>query len=542
MNENVPTTWPWLNAHEPVPTLSGFRPVLSGNGMVSSPHQLASAAGVEILKAGGNAVDAAIATSAMLMVVCPMQCGPGGDAFWLISDNNGVHALDATGVAPIAANPDELRESGFAKIPERSGFAVTVPGAVDGWVKAHRRFGSIPLPQLLEPAAVVAERGFHVSRHTRSSFRAAAQELLKTGALELYQTPNIIPELYDLLRQPKLGISLRDIGSTEGRSFYEGDLAHSIALSCQEWDGWLRKEDLSQYSSAWIEPISTIFRSLEVFTTPPSSQGFSLLAALEAVESVAPRSLNIFDPFTTHLLVEAVDKALEIRDRFNSDRSVGPILAQVLEQAKSFSATFDPDRAQIRTAPKPRNRKGDTAHLAVVDKNGLGVSLIQSLFYDFGSCIPVPAGGFTLQNRGAAFSLSVGEAGELVPGHHPPHTLMPTVIKKADKLRYVLGCMGGDGQMQTQLQLIIDLCDGRLDPQQAVSRPRWYLERGVTNKIFAERDAADQVQSLGNKGHSVTTIYPSEEIMGHAQVIEITTGGVLVGAADPRSDGQVACY
>ncbi len=511
--------------------------------MVSSPHHLASSAGLQILKSGGNAVDAAIATSAMLMVVCPMQCGPGGDALWLISDpETGIHALDATGVAAGAASSEQLRSAGLHVIPNRSGFSVTVPGAVDGWVKAHGRFGTVPLTELIEPAAVVAERGFHVSRHTRSSFLAAEHELLEKEALKLYRESDTLPELYEILRQPQLARCLRDIALSGGRSFYEGELARATAIACRQWNGWLTAEDLANYAAEWVPAISTGFRDLEVYTTPPSSQGFSLLAALRAVESVAPTPLNIFELSTTHLLVEAVDAALELRDRFNADRSVALETVELLSEMRSFPDTFDWQRRHTRSRYTPQNRKGDTAHLSVVDRNGVGVSLIQSLFFDFGSCIPVTMGGFTLQNRGAAFSLHAGVTGELVAGHHPPHTLMPTIITNANKLRYVLGCMGGDGQMQTQLQLIIDLCDGRLDPQQAVSRARWYLERGATSQIIVERDAASQVQAINNKGHAIRTVGESEEIMGHAQIIEITTDGVLVGAADPRSDGQVAGY
>ena len=317
-------------------------------------------------------------------------------------------------------------------------------------------------------------------------------------------------------------------------------MARATARACQQWSGWLTTDDLSKYKAEWVQPISANFRNFKVYTTPPSSQGFSLLAALTAVESLAPTQLNIFEPSTTHLLVEAVAAALELRDRFNSDRSVAPDTVKLLGEKQSFLNTFDWQRSQTRGHATLQNRKGDTAHLSVIDKNGMSVSLIQSLFYDFGSCIPVPLGGFTLQNRGAAFSLYAGATGELVAGHHPPHTLMPTIITRANKVRYILGCMGGDGQMQTQLQLIVDLCDGLLDPQQAVSRARWYLERGTTHKILVERDASSQIRALESRGHVTRTVGPSEEIMGHAQIIEVTEGGVLIGAADPRSDGQVA--
>ncbi len=543
MSQLEATTWPWLNVHEPVPELSGFRPVISESGMVSSPHHLASSVGLQVLKDGGNAVDAAIATSAMLMVVCPMQCGPGGDALWLISEpETGILALDATGTAPSAASAKQLQSAGLQIIPSRSGFAVTVPGAVDGLAKAHKRFGTIPLTELMEPAALTADRGFRVSRHTRSSFFACEHELRAKDAARIYCMNDSMPELYEILRQTQLAQSLRDIGGSSGRSFYEGELAQNMADACQQWQGWLTIKDLANYVAEWVQPISTSFRGLNVYTTPPSSQGFSLLAALRAVESVAVAPLDVFEPSTIHLLIEAADAALELRDRFNADRSRVPEITELVNEMDSFAATFELHRRKIRSRATLQNRKGDTAHLSVVDRNGMGVSLIQSLFYDFGSCIPVPRGGFTLQNRGAAFSLQAGKVGELISGHHPPHTLMPTILMKEKKLRYVLGCMGGDGQMQTQLQLIVDLCDGRLDPQQAISRARWYLERSTPQQILVERDAMSRIRTIENRGHLIRALGPFEEIMGHAQIIEVTDEGVLIGGADPRSDGQVAGY
>jgi gamma-glutamyltranspeptidase/glutathione hydrolase len=236
--------------------------------------------------------------------------------------------------------------------------------------------------------------------------------------------------------------------------------------------------------------------------------------------------------------VEAANAALILRDRFNSD-AASDKLAEAFAEVTAFPKLFDSDRHRISAFEAQGTRKGDTAHLAVVDKTGMSVSLIQSLYFDFGTCIPITSGGFTLQNRGAAFSLQEDHPGSLAPRRRPPHTLMPTIVRQARKPRYVLGCMGGDGQMQTQLQLLVDLCVGGLDPQQAVSRARWFLERGKTDRIIAEQGAIDAAE-LERKGHRVTVMRRFEEIMGHAQVIELAAGGILIGAADPRSDGYVA--
>ncbi|WP_342644169.1 gamma-glutamyltransferase family protein [Rhodoligotrophos ferricapiens] len=538
--------WPWLSLFEPHPDLAAFRPVIGESGMVSSPHATASRIGLDILRRGGNAVDAAIATSAALMVICPMQCGPGGDAFWMIASRDGrIHALDASGRAAMAANADDVHAAGFNAIPMRSGFSVTTPGAVDGWAKAHAKFGSLPLSELLEPAAALAEHGFIASRHAVASYRTAEPELREKQALACLGV-EAMPSLYGKVCQPALARTLRDIGASAGRTFYEGPLASAIARAVRQFGGWLDEADLAACAAEWVEPISAPFRKLTVFTTPPSTQGFGLLAALCRIEAVSSGPLDRHDPAAVHLLIEATAAALDLRDRYNQDRKGVPAGLQALWEepaASTFAQTYDPSaRSALAARPSHRVTKGDTAHLAVCDANGMCVSLIQSLFFDFGSCIPVQEGGFTLQNRGAAFHLNPEEAGALAPGIRPPSTLMPSIATIAGTPVLTSGCMGGDGQIQTQLQLLIDITDGGLDPQQAISRPRWYLDRSGADSSLVKVEAGVErsiVEGLRARGHLVEVLGPSEEIMGHAQVIQ-RVGSVLVGGADPRSDGQVA--
>jgi len=537
--------WPWLGRYEPVPALAGFRPVLGMQGMVSSPHAAATAIGLDVLKSGGNAIDAAIATSAALMVTCPMQCGPGGDAFWMIAAEGAMYALDASGRAPAGIDRAALRARGLDRIPPRSGESVTVPGAVDGWIAAHRRFGSRPLPALLEPAAVLADEGPVVSRHIRSNFAAAMPELQAKGAETLWDCGAAGPELYGRLRQPRLATTLRQLAKSQGRALYEGALATAIVEAAGRFGSPLALEDLASHHSDWVTPLSAGFRGLTVHTTPPSTQGFALLTALTFVESRATAPLDVFDPASVHLLVEACRAALEDRDRCNGDRAHLEVAIEGCwssSRAERFARAFDPDRrGDVAPALPRRITRGDTAHLAIVDRDGMAVSLIQSLFFNFGASIPVPSGGFTLQNRGAAFALDDGPAA-LRPGTRPPSTLIPTMVTRASGgLHTVLGCMGGDGQVQTQLQILLDLTDGGLDAQQAVSRPRWYLDRAAPDKpiVVLERGVSTAVaQGLHARGHVVELRGPSEDIMGHAQVICQTMSGAMIGAADPRSDGQ----
>ena len=312
-----PIGWPWLGVFEPQPHLSHARPAIAELGMVSTPHYLATAIGLDILRSGGNAVDAAIAASAALMVTVPMQCSPGGDAVWLIrTPEGGVEALDATGRSPAAANSGALRQRGLASIPMRSADAVSVPGAVDGWVRALWRHGTRPLTELIEPAARLAERGFFVSRHLQASFAAALPALRQWGALAMWSTDGSIPRLYSRLQQSALAETLRAIGRSEGRSLYEGQLARDIVDAVREAGGALALDDLAAHESEWVMPLAAEFRGITLFTSPPATQGVALLQAMRVIEALSPAPLNLASPTDVHLMVEAVAGALEDRDQF----------------------------------------------------------------------------------------------------------------------------------------------------------------------------------------------------------------------------------
>jgi len=539
--------WPWLGDYERHPRLYAARPVIAEGAMISTPHHLATAAGIEVLRAGGNAVDAAVAASAALMVTVPMQCSPGGDAIWIIRKSDGdMSVLDASGRSPLAAEADRLRGRGLASIPARSADAITVPGAVDGWAQALERHGTRSLEELLEPAARLAERGFFVSRHLHASFRAAWPALEGWNATGLWSPNGAPPGLYDRLRQPQLAEALRQIGRTNGRALYEGALATDVVAAARRAGSPLSGEDLARHRAEWLRPLKARWHDLTLYTSPPSTQGVALLEAAALLEFLA-RSGDPSGDQATHLMIEALAAALEDRDRFVGDRSrmsIGPESLYGDVHIDLISGSIDPERAGPRTGDSgPIKGRGDTAHLAVVDSNRFAVSLIQSVFFDFGTGIPVPSGGFTLQNRGAAFRLQPGHVGELGPGLRPPHTLTPTIACQNGQLRYVLGCMGGDGQVQTQLQLLHGMTRLELDPQQAVSRPRWYLDRSMpsVSRVLVEEGVDGRlIDGIRRRGHDLSVLGPAEEIMGHAQIIAVESNGALVGASDPRSDGQVA--
>lgn len=545
--EQMQMEWPWLSSYETHPQIGNARPVICEHGIVSTPHHQATLIGLDVLRAGGNAVDAAIGASAALMVTVPMQCSPGGDAMWLVRHPTGrIEALDGSGRSAAAASASVLRDKGQTTIGHRSALSVTVPGAVDSWVEAGRRYATKTLGELLEPAAVLAERGFFVSRHMHASFMAGRHALEQWKSLSLYSANGGIPQIHERLRQPALANSLREIARTEGKALYEGKIGEAIIAAIAEAGGLLSMEDLRSHRSDWVKPLKGAFRQSTIYTTPPATQGVALLQALATIQSLLPEPVNISSAADCHILVEAVAEALHDRDRHICDRdlmTVDPARLYGMERvgaiAKSISTT-----AKRRSATTVSTKgRGDTAHLAVVDRDGWAVSLIQSLYFDFGSGIGVPSAGFTLQNRGAAFSLEPDVANELKPGKRPPHTLTPTMICQGDQLTHAMGCMGGDGQVQTQLQLITGMIDAGLDPQQAISRPRWYLDRANSSgpQVMVEAGFDPSILAeLRQRGHDVSVLGPAEEVMGHAQVISVTKEGVLVGGADPRSDGQAA--
>jgi gamma-glutamyltranspeptidase/glutathione hydrolase len=428
----------------------------------------------------------------------------------------------------------------------RSADAITVPGAVDGWARALERYGTRSLEELLEPAARLAERGFFVSRHLHASFRAAWPALVAWNATGLWSANGAPPALYDRLKQPELAGALREIGRTGGRSLYEGRLAADIVAAAHQAGSPLSPEDLAQHRGEWLRPLKGRWRELTLYTSPPATQGVALLEAAALLEALE-RSSDPSQIDATHLMIEALAAALEDRDRFVGDRdrmSIEPESLYGDVHIDTIVGTIDPQRAGPRRGDGgPTKGRGDTAHLAVVDSNRLAVSLIQSVFFDFGTGIPVPSGGFTLQNRGAAFRLQSGHVAELAPGLRPPHTLAPTIACENGRLKYVLGCMGGDGQVQTQLQILHGMTRLAFDPQQAVSRPRWYLDRStlsVSQVLVEEGVDAGLIDGLRRRGHDVSVLGPAEEIMGHAQVIAVEPNGALIGASDPRSDGQAA--
>lgn len=521
------------------------RPVaLARNGMVSSPHYLASVAGLQVLQAGGTAVDAAIAVNATLGVVYPHMTGPGGDAFWLIHDSatGRVHALNGSGRSGSRATRQYFRQRDHQAIPVRGPLAaVTVPGAVDSWCAAHERFGGLPLARLLQPAISYAREGFAVC----DSYATCATEVADVLSADPLTRRTLLPRdrppaVADVLALPRLAETLETVAEKGRAGFYEGAVAEEIATSLQRAGGLLTTEDLAAHRSEWNEPISTTYRGYRCYQHPPNSQGFAHLIALNIVENFDLSRLSDRDPEYVHLLVEATRLAFADRDRHLSDPDFHDIpLRELL--SKEYAAELSKRVAAEPAPPGPGARMGgDTTCSVVVDSAGNAASVIQSLYHEFGSGFIAGETGVLMQNRGSFFSLDEEHPNRLEPGKRTFHTLMPGMLLRDGKLDLVYGTMGGEGQPQTSNALVTRVVDFGSDVQTAIDAPRWLYGRTWGDERsdlrMEDRFSSETLDALRAWGHPVHEVGSWDGVMGHAQAIRVTDD-VLMGGADPRGDG-----
>ncbi|HEV3347323.1 MAG TPA: gamma-glutamyltransferase [Methylomirabilota bacterium] len=524
--------------------------------MVASPHSLASQAGVQILQAGGSAVDAAIAAAAVLAVVYPHMTSVGGDAFWLIHDarTGAVHALDAAGAAPEAATLEWFRARGLGEIPLRGVVpaTVTVPGAVDGWCEAHARHGQLPLADDLAAAVGYARDGFPITRRLSEWIERSAPVLAADPpAARIFLAEGPRPAVGRRLVNPDLARTLERLGA--GRAgFYEGETAREMARWARERGGFFTERDLAAQRARWGESIHATYRGVTIHETPPPSQGISVLQALRLVEPYDLGALPFLGPDRVHLLVQAKQIAFHDRDRFVADPAFAPVpVDRLLSSAYADERRRLIDRARALPwdrVPSTGSLTGDTVYVAAVDAAGNAASLIQSVYFGFGAGVVAGGTGVLLQNRGAYFSLDPDHPNRLEPGKRPLHTLIASLAFRDGRLWQVMGCMGADGQPQIHLQVYTALIDHGLDIQRAVEAPRWLAGR------FAIGDAREllnlegrfpeaTIAELARRGHAINRWEAWNELAGHAHGITIDAGsGVLVGGADPRSDGAAIGY
>jgi gamma-glutamyltranspeptidase/glutathione hydrolase len=528
---------------------------------VATPHYLASSAGLEALRRGGSAVDAAIAANAVLCVVYPHMAGLGGDGFWLIAghDTGGVQALNAAGPAARAATASFYRERGHtSEIPERGApAALTVPGAVDGWRVAHERFGRLAWADLFAAAIEYARDGMPVSRSLADWLAQDAPILRQFPETARVFLPGGEPQREGTrLVQADLARAFEALASDGARGgFYEGTLARRICKSLGPAGSPLSPEDFAAYRAAWVEPIATTYRGFEVVEMPPSTQGFATLQILNLLEGfdVAAWGEGTADYY--HYLVEAVKVAFADRDEWLTDPDYVKIpLDRLLSKdyAAKRRALIDPRRALVaeqiepglRFAPGAHRRApgGDTCYFCTADADGLVASVIQSIYHDFGAVVIGGDTGIILQNRGSFFSLDERHPNRLEPGKHTFHTIIPAMMMQDGRPVLAFGTMGGEGQPQTQAALVTRMVDFGFDVQQAIEAPRWLMGRtwGTPSRSLSLecRIPDEAVRELTRRGHPVRMVEAWSGTMGHAQAIRVDRErGFLEGGADPRGDG-----
>ena len=518
--------------------------------MVACPHSLASIAGLNVISQGGNAVDAAIAVQAALSVVYPHMTGLGGDGFWLgyHGRSGQLYGLNGSGRAGADCDRDRFTDLGLDTIPNHGPQAViTVPGAVASWGEVHQRFGHLPWADLMQPAIALAEGGYPVSPFQVQCTQANEQNLRAYGGGSNPFLPRgEVPRAGEKMVNLPLAATLRRLAKAGPQDFYQGDIADRLAAYMASLGIWLTKDDLARHSSTWVDPIDTTYRGHRVCQLPPNSQGFTVLQMLNVLEGFNLHTVGHGTADYYHLLVEATKLAFADRDRWLSDPEFTDIpLADLISKPYGDRRRARLSMAVAQGAPALRVG-GDTVYTAVVDNEGNAVSVIQSIYTDFGAAVVPPDLGFTLQNRGALFTLDPDHPNALEPGKRPFHTLMPALVLDGENRPHiVLGTMGGEGQPQTQIALLTRLLDFGFDPQTAIDLPRWAWGRtwgeATTQLAMESRIPAEIRQELTRRGHQIKIAPPWAHQMGHAHAILIGPEGVLRGGCDRRSDGAIAC-
>jgi gamma-glutamyltranspeptidase len=533
------------------------RPVtLAPNGMVTSPHSLASQAGVDALRAGGSAVDAAIAASAALSVLYPHMTGIGGDAFWLIHDarTGAVRYLDGGGRATAAGTIEAFEKRGLDEIPYRGVLpgTLTVPGAVASWGEAHAAHGRLPLARTLASAIGYARDGFPVTARLAHWISVTADELKKSKEAAAIFLPGGVPRAGSKLTNPDLARTLEAIGANGRAGFYDGDVAREMVRFSTEHGGFFTPDDLRSQTARWGEPLSGRYRDVTIYETPAPTQGFAVLEMLNLLEPFELHRKPFLGPDYVHLMVQAKQVAYHDRDRFLSDPRFGDVpIDRLISRAHADQrrGVMDPARAvPWDRIPSYGSLSGDTVYIAVVDAEGNAVSLIHSLYGGFGSAMVAGRTGVVLQNRSAYFSLDPAHPNRLEPGKTPLHTLIASLAFRNDKLWAVLGCMGADGQPQIHLQTYIAMVDHGRDIQQALETPRFLSGRFALGEardtLHLEGRFADAtIAELKRRGHPVNRWSDWNELAGHAHGITIDPqSGLREGGSDPRSDGAAIGY
>lgn len=520
--------------------------VCASHGMVCSSSALASSAGLEILKKGGNAVDAAIATAAVLTVVEPVSNGLGGDAFALVWMKDQLYGLNASGYSAKEISIEKVKAAGYEKMPKHGWLPVTVPGQPKAWVALSERFGKLSLWEVLEPAIRYAEEGYPVSavvsvlwekyvRLDSTTFKdnPVFNEWFKTFTKE--GEPYRFGEIVQFHNHAK---TLRLIAQSKGEAFYSGEIAEQIDAQSRRDGGFIRKSDLEEYDVEWVDPIKVNYRGFDVWEIPPNGQGITALMALNILKNFEFDERESID--TVHTQFEAMKKAFS--DAF-------AIVSDPMDMKSDIQFYLSDEYGQARSAeilkqavlPSPiEPPKSGTVYLCTADDEGNMVSYIQSNYADFGSGIVVEDYGIALQNRGSDFSLDPRNINALAPRKRSYHTIIPGFLTKENRAIGPFGVMGGYMQPQGHVQVLMNLIDFHLNPQMCLDAPRWQWKEGI--HFAVEPDYPQQlITELEKRGHEIE-VMNNRLSFGRGEMILRTSNGVYIGACESRTDGSVACY
>lgn len=537
-----------------LPYPSRRMPTVARHGVVATSQPLAALAGLEILRAGGNAVDAAVATAAMLAVVEPTANGIGSDAFALVWDGSRLHGLNGSGRAPASLTIDAIRAAGHTSVPARGWFAVTVPGAPRAWRDLNERFGRLDLTRVLAPAIATAEEGFAVSPLVAQSWERAArlQETLVGPEFapwfDTFADGTRAPAPGDVCRLPYHARTLKRIAESGSDDFYQGKIAEQIAAFASQTDGFITVDDLASHTSTWVEPIGTSYRGYDVWEIPPNGQGLTALLALNVLENFGLSKLERESVDAYHLQIEAMKLAFADAYRYIADpeHAAVPIAGLLSKSYAAERCALIGEQARSYSAGDPP--RGGTVYLCTADADGMMVSYIQSNYQGFGSGIVIPETGIALQNRGACFRLDPDHPNALAPRKRPYHTIIPAFLTRGGKAIGPFGVMGGFMQPQGHVQMVLNTVDWSMNPQASLDAPRWQvtsgkevlLESGVDRRI---------VEALARRGHEVK-VATDFSSFGRGQIIwrreawaTAANGETsLIAGSDMRADGLAIGY
>lgn len=517
----------------------------AAGGMVVAPHYLAAEAGARVLGEGGNAIEAMIAAAATIAVVYPHMNALGGDNFLLIGNGGKPMAIDACGAAAGQASIEFYRSQGLGAIPSRGPLAaLTVGGAVSGWqmalAESQRRGGNIPLSRLFEDAIHHAQNGTPVSGTLHRNAAGKLNELKDVpGFSETFLVDGAAPDEGHILKLPALADTFERLAEAGIDDFYRGDVAQSIARELEAAGSPIRADDLAQHKALTVEPLSVSLKSGTAYTLPPPTQGLASMMILGICERLGVSEAESFAH--VHSIVEASKLAFRVRDRYVSDptyMTIDPANFLADDMLDQLSAEIDPKTALLWPEI---SEPGDTVWLGAMDCDGCAVSLIQSIYWEFGSGVVLPETGIVWQNRGTSFSLDPDSSNPLTPGRRPFHTIHPSMATLKDGRYMVYGTMGGEGQPQTQAAIFTRYVDFEQGLEEAIAAPRWLLgrtwgEESAKLRIEARFDLA-VTDALQNAGHNIEIVDDLDEMMGHAGAIVRHLDGAIEGASDPRCDG-----